>query len=104
VGYADALRQVKWQEVKASLKQSEAAIEFVHFRVNFPRRTDSIMYAALLVLPGAEQPKFIPLFEEKALDLLVSSNTERKADYVNELYTLADRGLVKLGDRKKFII
>jgi CHAT domain-containing protein len=99
-GYADALRQVKWQEVKASLKPSEAAIEFVHFQVNFPRATDSTMYAALLILPESEQPKFIPLFEEKALALLVSSNTERKADYVNELYTLADRGLVKLGTEK----
>jgi CHAT domain-containing protein len=99
-GYADALRQVKWDEVKANLKQSEAAIEFVHFQVNFPRATDSTMYAALLILPGAEQPKFVPLFEEKALGLLVSSNTERKADYVNELYTLADRGLIKLGTEK----
>jgi CHAT domain-containing protein/Flp pilus assembly protein TadD len=99
-GYAEALRQVKWQEVKAGLKQSEAAIEFVHFQVNFPDKTDSTMYAALLILPGAEQPKFIPLFEEKALALLVSSNTERKADYVNELYTLVDRGLIKLGTAK----
>ncbi|MBP6185626.1 MAG: CHAT domain-containing protein [Saprospiraceae bacterium] len=99
-GYSDAIRQVKWEDVKAGLKQSEAAIEFVHFKVNFTRKTDSILYAALLILPGAEQPKFIPLFEEKALALLVSSNTERKADYVNELYTLADRGLVKLGTEK----
>jgi CHAT domain-containing protein/Flp pilus assembly protein TadD len=99
-GYADALRQVKWEDVKAGLKQSEAAIEFVHFQVNFPKKKDSTMYAALLILPGAEQPKFIPLFEEKTLGLLVSSNTERKADYVNELYTLADRGLVKLGTEK----
>ncbi len=99
-GYADALRQVKWDEVQASLKPPEAVIEFVHFKVNFPSATDSTMYAALLILPGAEQPKFIPLFEEKALALLVSSNAERKADYVNELYTLADRGLVKLGTEK----
>ena len=98
--YSDAIRQVKWEDVKANLKTSEAAIEFVHFQVNFPKQTDSTMYAALLILPGSEQPMFIPLFEEKALALLVSSNTERKADYVNELYTLADRGLVKLGTEK----
>ena len=99
-GYTEAKRQVKWDDVRANLKASEAAIEFVHFKVIFPSATDSTMYAALLLLPGSEQPKFIPLFEEKALALLVSSNTERKADYVNELYTLADRGLVKLGTEK----
>jgi tetratricopeptide (TPR) repeat protein len=99
-GYVDALRQVKWQEVKAGLKQSAVAIEFVHFKVDFSKKSDSTMYAALLILPGSERPKFIPLFEEKALALLVSSNTERKADYVNELYTLADRGLIKLGTEK----
>ncbi len=100
-GYAEALRQVKWQEVKAGLKPSEAAIEFVHFKVNFPYKTDSTMYAALLILPDAEQPKFIPLFEESSLDSLLSVKSERKADYVNHLYSLADRGLVQLGSVKK---
>jgi CHAT domain-containing protein len=101
VGYADAIRQVKYQEVKARLKKSEAAIEFVHFQVNFPKITDSIIYAALVVLPELEQPKFIPLFEEKSLDSLLNSKSERKADYVNNLYTLADRGAVATEAHKK---
>ncbi len=98
--YAESIQQVKWQDVQARLKPTEAAIEFIHFQVNFPSTTDSIIYAALLVLPGAVQPEFIPLFEEKSLASLVQSTTDRKADYVNELYTLADRGLVKLGTEK----
>ena len=101
VGYADAIRQVKYQEVKARLKKSEAAIEFVHFQVNFPKITDSIIYAALVVLPELEQPKFIPLFEEKSLDSLLHSKPERKADYVNSLYTLADRGAIAIETPKK---
>jgi CHAT domain-containing protein/Tfp pilus assembly protein PilF len=100
-GYADAIRQVKYQEVKARLKKSEAAIEFVHFQVNFPKITDSIIYAALVVLPELEQPKFIPLFEEKSLDSLLNSKSDRKADYVNNLYTLADRGAVATEAHKK---
>ena len=100
-GYAEALRQVKWQEVRAGLKQSEAAIEVVHFKVNFPERTDSILYAALLIMPNVEQPKFVPLFEEKSMDSLLHTKSERKADYVNALYTLADRGaLVKETPKK----
>ena len=101
VGYADAIRQVKYQEVKARLKKSEAAIEFVHFQVKFPKKTDSTIYAALVILPELEQPKFISLFEEKSLDTLLHSKTERKADYVNSLYTLADRGAVAIEAPKK---
>ncbi|MBK7344850.1 MAG: CHAT domain-containing protein [Saprospiraceae bacterium] len=100
-GYADNLRQVSWEEVKAVLKQSEAAIEFVHFKVNFPSKTDSTMYAVLLLRPGVAQPLFIPLFEEKELDHLLNADKERKADYVNELYAWADRGMVQLGSAKK---
>jgi CHAT domain-containing protein/Tfp pilus assembly protein PilF len=100
-GYAEALRQVKWEDVKANLKQSEAAIEFISFKVNFPKTTDSIVYAALLLKAGEKQAKFIPLFEEKSLDALLNSKSERKADYVNTLYTLADRGIVAMKAPKK---
>jgi CHAT domain-containing protein/Flp pilus assembly protein TadD len=100
-GYGDAIRQVKWQDVKGVLKTSESAIEFVHFQVNFPQETDSTLFAALVILPEMEQPKFIPLFEEKSLDSLLNSKSERKADYVNNLYTLADRGAVAVEAHKK---
>ncbi len=96
-GYAEATRQVKWQDVQASLKAGEAAIEFVHYKVNFPKKTDSIMYGALLLLPlpvvdlskegGAEQPQFIPLFEAKQLEALLKPADKRKVDWVNQLYT-----------------
>jgi tetratricopeptide (TPR) repeat protein len=100
-GYEDAMRQVQWQDVQAALSMDAAALEFVHFRVNFPQSTDSTMYAALLLRSGAAQPEFIPLFEEKELDHLLDGDRERKADYVNELYAWADRGMVQLGSAKK---
>ncbi|MBL7822655.1 MAG: CHAT domain-containing protein [Saprospiraceae bacterium] len=100
-GYADANRQLKWQDVKAVLKPSEAAIEFVHFKFSFQEKSDSIMYAALLLMPEDKQPKFIRLFEEKSLDSLLNSKSERKADYVNNLYTLADRGAVAVEAHRK---
>ncbi len=100
-GYADAIRQVKWQEVQRVLKRDEMALELVHFQVNFPKNTDSTLYAALLLLPGAEQPTFIPLFEEKSLDSILQTQGERKADYVNGIYALAERGAKPLGKPQK---
>ncbi|MBL7824786.1 MAG: CHAT domain-containing protein, partial [Saprospiraceae bacterium] len=92
---------VKWQEIQNKLKPTNAALEFVHFRYYDKRVTNSTMYAALLILPGIDQPKFIPLFEEKSLDSLLNSKSERKADFVNGLYTLADRGAMALEMPKK---
>ncbi|MBK9719403.1 MAG: CHAT domain-containing protein [Saprospiraceae bacterium] len=91
-GYREAIKQVNWHEVQQKLKTNEAAIEFVHYRYTNKKPTDSIMYSALIVKPESIEPIFISLFEEKSLDSLLNTKTERKADYVNNLYTLADRG------------
>jgi len=85
-GYADAIRQVKWQEVSAALQPGESAIEFVHFRVNFPEQTDSTMYSALVTLPGGHAPYFIPLCEERQLDALVYKSDGARHNYLQNLY------------------
>ena len=91
-GYADAIRQVKWQEVQKELKADEAAVEFVNFRIDFPETSDSVMYAALVVIAEISQPIFIPLFEEKELIEKLSGNKELQSnDLVAQIYT---RGLV----------
>ena len=100
-GYAEALRQVKWEEVQATLSKDAIALEFVHFRVNFPNQPDSVQYAVLLLRPGAQQPLFIPLFEETEFDHRLATDKERKSDYVNDLYAWAGRGLVELGSEEK---
>ena len=66
-GYSEAIRQVRWQEVQTALKPGEVAIEFVDYQYFDPKPTDSVMYGALIVLPGAAQPQFISLFEKKEL-------------------------------------
>ncbi len=73
-GYAEAVRQVKWQEVWATLKRREAAVEFVHFTTKDTLKVDLVMYAALLLKPNAKAPVFIPLFEEKQLLPLLAQN------------------------------
>ncbi len=99
-GYAEALKQVKWQEVQAALKPDEAAVEFLRFTVQLPNKSDSVRYAALLLRPGDPAPIYIDLCEEQELGILVVQNTTRKSEYVERLYQLNGRGLVP-GSREK---
>lgn len=97
-GFGQALRQVKWQEVQTALKPGEAAIEFVSYRFYRKKQTDSIHYAALLLLPGSNSPKFIPLFEEKQLTALLKTEGSPQPIFYNDLYASAKKGETGLGD------
>ena len=100
-GYAEALRQVNWQDVQSELKPGEAALEFVHFRKSANLQEDSFLYSALLVVSGTDQPRFISLFEEKDLDYLMNAGIVRKSDYVNNLYSLSGRGAIAVEEPGK---
>jgi CHAT domain-containing protein len=91
-GYGQAIRQVKWQEVQTALKPNEVAIELVGYRFYEKEQTDSTMYAALVLLPGAKQPQFIPLFEEKQLTPLLQTNGKPLPAFYNDLYAADKRG------------
>ena len=98
-GYADASRQVKWEEVRDALKPGEAALEFIHFPLLFPEKTDGIRYGALLIKPGDTSPRYIPLFDAAELNHLLADRIERKEEYVNKLYASAQRGLIPAGEK-----
>jgi len=86
-GFAESSRQITWQEVQAALQPGEAALEFIHFNYYTPAPTDSMLYAALLLKPGMNQPLFIPIFEEKQLKALLPAGGDKlNMDQVNELY------------------
>lgn len=53
--------------IAQKLPAGEAAIEFIRFRLYGKQKQNSVMYAALIVLPGDTTVRFIPLFEEKNL-------------------------------------
>ncbi len=91
-GFGQALKQVKWQEVQTALKPGEAAIEFVSYRFYQKKKTDSTLYAALLLLPGKGSPKFIPLFEEKQLIALLKTEGSPQPTFYNDLYAAAKKG------------
>ncbi len=53
--------------IAGALQKNEAAIEFTRFKVYNKKWTDSIMYAALILLPGDTVPIFVALCEERQL-------------------------------------
>jgi CHAT domain-containing protein/tetratricopeptide (TPR) repeat protein len=91
-GFGQAIQQVKWQEVQAALEPGEAAVEFVSYRFYQKRQTDSTMYAALVLLPGTDEPKFIPLFEEKQLTTLLKTEGSPQPTFYNDLYSVGKKG------------
>ncbi|MFN0015698.1 MAG: CHAT domain-containing protein [Saprospiraceae bacterium] len=100
-GLADAIQQVRWQEVQSVLKSGDVAIEFVRYLDYSIDGNCKPKYIALLLRPGDTYPLIIPLFEEKSLDSLLDRNTDRNELYVKRLYSLADRGARPLGKPQK---
>jgi CHAT domain-containing protein/Flp pilus assembly protein TadD len=91
-GFGLALQQVKWQEVQAALKPDEAALEFVSYRFYQKKQTDGTMYAALVLLPGEDSPRFIPLCEEKQLATLLKTDDKPLPAFYNDLYAADKKG------------
>jgi CHAT domain-containing protein len=78
---------LSWQDVQKSLRSEEAAVEYLHYANN---TADSVFYAALVLLAGADAPRFIPLFEERDIAALFNNKGTRKSEYVNALYAKAN--------------
>ncbi len=78
-----------WKNIQKSLKQDEAAIEFVHFKyANLEYWTDSTLYYALVLRKNDKQPQAVFLFDEKQLQKLLTRNTnEDDFGYVKRLYS-----------------
>ncbi len=74
--------QIKWNDVRTSLKTNEAAIEFTNFRYN----RDSVFYCALIIRKDSEYPQMIKLFEEKQLKSLLNDLKENNEYAVASVY------------------
>lgn len=80
-------RRLSASNVVQKLAKKEAALEFIRFPYYNKKWTDSVMYAALLLLPGDGTPRFIPLCEEKQLRRLLSVPSNKEAVIaLQELY------------------
>lgn len=94
-GYADARRNVRWQDVQQHLKPGEVAIEFVRFAYygrSAQHSTDSIFYAALVLQAGTAQPVFIPLFEIEQLNAVLKFEGKPRPSFYNDLYAAGNKG------------
>ncbi len=77
-----------WKEIKNSLKPNEISLDLVTFNY-FDKtvETNNILYAVYLVRNESKYPIYIPLFEEKQLKSLLSSNDEtNKKDNIDKTY------------------
>jgi CHAT domain-containing protein len=73
---------IQYQDVQNSLTPGAAAIEFISFRYHRPERsTDTILYAALVLLPNGKEPQFVPLCQETSLTKLLSLGQENTYFY-----------------------
>jgi len=94
--------QVQWEDVKKSLGENEAAIEFISFDYyNGKEWTDSTLYAALVLRAEDEYPHMIELFEEKQLQQLLVKSTTSDAGFIGDLYAARGVGVVNAGQTFK---
>jgi CHAT domain-containing protein len=83
-------KQIGFVEVQQQLKPGEAAVEFIRFQYYHKDLTDSILYAAFLILPGNTVPGFVTLCEEKELAALLENKSNSSEQFVKELYRGVD--------------
>ena len=69
-------------DIGNKLLQGEAAIEFIRFSLYNKKWTDSILYAAMILLPQDSMVRYIPLCEEKQLLHLLGHSTDYAIDDV----------------------
>jgi CHAT domain-containing protein/tetratricopeptide (TPR) repeat protein len=74
------------KDVGNRLQTGEAAVEFIRFRYCHRNWTDSVLYAAIVLLPGDSAGAFVPLFEEKQLAQLLRSSAPVEPWAIQKLY------------------
>ncbi len=96
--------QLKWQDIQKKLKPNEAAIEFIYYTASLEeilseewmesvvsiksegRNTNGNVYAALLIRPDLDRPKYIHLCTEIRLDSLLDFKEDSRSAGINTVY------------------
>lgn len=84
--FREAAREIRWTDVRDSLKEEEALIEFIHFRYKNEGWTDSTLYCALLLRPGFQHPRLVYLFEESQLASVLAYEGTFPKETISEIY------------------
>ena len=79
---------LRWKNIRKSLKKHEIAIEFIHFDYqNNKKWTDSTLYYALILRKNYKNPKAIFLFEQKQLQKVMHRSYDTdEYNYIKKLY------------------
>lgn len=85
---------ISMSDILGQLKPGEAAVEFITYNNASFIPDEEKDYAALVLLAGDKNAHFIPLSAEGEIDKLIHFDAERKADYVDRIYQINDRGFV----------
>lgn len=93
--------EVDWKEVWKNLSPKSAVIECISYENYFDHISESKNYAALVLSADTPAIHFVPLCTENSLKKLLSNAAARKADYVNQLYSLPERGARALMESKE---
>jgi hypothetical protein len=68
-------KEIAFRDVVGELKSDEAILDFNDFKYhNGIESRDSILYTAYLILPKSKYPIFIPLVEEKEIQILLNES------------------------------
>lgn len=79
-----------WSVVQKKLSSQSAAIEFADY-FDSENKGKSLLFCFNFE-SHQKAPIFVKLFSEIQLDSIITAVNERKSEYVNKLYTIADRG------------
>lgn len=97
---------VKFDDIKSTLKQDEAAIDYINFVQSEKDKSDSI-YCAFIILPDSEYPEFIKLCTYSELNNLILEKDEyyKSPEILNKLYKLIFLPVERLiGSKKKIYV
>ena len=81
-----------YEAVKNKLQPGEIAIEFIQFEDNLPLPTENTEYAALILRPEDPAPVFVPLFEEKELQVLLQQSDSDPFQSISNIYDFQSKG------------
>ncbi|WP_452228975.1 CHAT domain-containing protein [Lacinutrix sp. MEBiC02404] len=83
---SENILSISFNQVQEKLKSNELIIDLVAFNYYDKKWTDNIMYSAFIIGKNYKSPKYLPLFEQEQLDLLLNQ-TDVPETSINRLYT-----------------
>ncbi|MGB4205129.1 MAG: CHAT domain-containing protein [Bacteroidales bacterium] len=86
VNLTGSVGKITWKDIREGLQENEVAIEFSAYEYRSGwLGSDTVQYVALIIRKGDQHPVLVPLFTQKQLDELTTTNGS-EMDLVNNLY------------------